>query len=316
MFASLMSGTSPDTVMIMLKDTSKRALKLLEIESIINTPIIVLLPFIMLDFLETFEVGTFFSRFVEQIGPFLQQIITGIGAGVLIGLVIFKIMRKKYSEKLSPLAVIAAALLTYVLAENLGGNGVLAVTTAGLFFGNIYVKEKANLQEFSALFSIFLEILVFILIGLLIKIPLNPAFFGKTALLFLVYLLIRFFSVYISFDKTDFNLKEKIFMTLVMPKGIAVAVVVAILIAYNIAGIQALLDVILMFMLYSIILATITLKFSKFFLHVNVVSSPDKLPKSVVVENPAATPKNVLKRIVTSKKTTKVKKSSASKAKK
>ena len=50
--------------------------------------------------------------------------------------------KKQYSEILSPVTLIASTILTYILAEELGGNGVLAVTTLGLFFGNVYIKRK------------------------------------------------------------------------------------------------------------------------------------------------------------------------------
>ena len=65
----------------------------------------------------------------------------------------FKAMKRTYSEVLSPVATITAALLSYILAENLGGNGVLAVTTLGVFFGTITVKKKVHLQEFSSMFA-------------------------------------------------------------------------------------------------------------------------------------------------------------------
>ena len=63
-----------------------------------------------------------------------------------------------------------AAILSFILAENLGGNGVLAVTTMGLFVGNMIVKEKGSITEFASLFSLMLELLVFVLLGLVIEI--------------------------------------------------------------------------------------------------------------------------------------------------
>ena len=277
MFATLMSGTSPDVVLIMVKDSTNKVLQMLKIESILNTPLIVLLPFVILTLIQSVDTLVL-ATFVQQIAPFFQQIITGIGAGVLVGLVIFKIMRKTYSETLSPLAIITAALLSYILAENLGGNGVLAVTSAGLFFGNIYVKQKVKLEEFSMLFSTFLEILVFVLVGLLISVPLTINFFLKSGSLFLIYLFIRFIAVQVSFRKADYNLKEKIFISLNAPKGIAVAVVVATLFIYSVPGtltfidgIKTLLDLSLIFMIYSILVSSIIIKLSKFFVRAQVI---------------------------------------------
>jgi len=266
MFAALMSGTAPDIVLTMLKNTKNRVVELLKIESILNTPLIVLIPFIILDLYNDYGKGLFFSKFMESIGPFLQQFVTGIGAGILVGIVVFKVMRTKYSEKLSPIALITAALITYILAENLGGNGVLAVTTLGLFFGNVYVREKDTLHEFSYMFSNSLEILVFILVGIIINFPLNFEFIFKSILLFVIYLVIRYIAVQLCFSKLNYSVKEKLFMTLNVSKGIAVAVVVFILATYNIPKMIPILDIVLAFIVYSIVLSTIVTKLSRNFL--------------------------------------------------
>ena len=270
LFATLMSGTAPDAVLMMLKKSKNRIFELLEIEALVNTPLVVLLPFIMLDFIQSVEVEYIFSRFIEQIGPFIQQFVTGIGAGIVIGIIVFRIMKKKYSETLSPLAIITSALLTYILAENLGGNGVLAVMTMGLFFGNMYVTHKVQLMEVSAFFANSLEILVFILIGLIIKIPLNFVFIYKSLLLFVIYLVIRYAAITISLKKLGYNFKEKIFMAFNVQKGIAVAVVAFTLTTLHVRGIQTILHLTLLFMLYSIIISTIVIRFSNYFVKTEV----------------------------------------------
>jgi NhaP-type Na+/H+ or K+/H+ antiporter len=174
-------------------------------------------------------------------------------------------MRKAYSVVLSPLAVITSALLAYIIAENLDGNGVLAVTSMGLLFGNVYVKQKFQLREFASVFSNSLEILVFVLIGIVIAIPFSTDFFIRSIALFLLYLLIRFFSIIFSLRSMNFTLKEKIFMSLNAQKGIAVAVVVFSLATLEIEGIQTILNLSLAFMLYSIILSSVVFRIARFF---------------------------------------------------
>lgn len=278
LFAAVMSGTSPDTVLSMFKNLKNKVTQLLGVESIINTPLMVLIPFLLIDLMLSVEGNFTISIFLEQFRPFALQILTGIGTGVVVGLIIFKTMKKQYSEEISPLALIAAALLTYILSENLGGNGVLAVTVAGVMFGAFYVKEKKHLMEFSLIFSNFLEILVFIFVGLLIEIPFNLMFFVKSGGLFLIYVLIRFVSVEMSLPGTkDFTFKEKLFITLNMPKGIAVAVVASTLLIYTvpgaanfIPGLNLLLDIVLIFLIYSIVLSTIVIKFANYFIQLEV----------------------------------------------
>jgi len=182
-FSTLMAGTSADVVLSIFKDKYNKVTNLLEVESIVNTPFTVLLPFIILSFMQKVWVqNVIYKDFLMQILSIFQQIITGIGAGVLMGILVFKMMRKYYSQRLSPLILITATLLTYILAENLSGSGVLAVTIFGLFFGNFYVKQKQVLFEFSSTFGNSLMILVFVLVGLQISLPFDDIrFFPRSS---------------------------------------------------------------------------------------------------------------------------------------
>ncbi|MDA1196696.1 MAG: cation:proton antiporter [Nanoarchaeota archaeon] len=266
LFAFMMSGTAPDSIISLLKSTKNKAAQLLSIESVINSPLTVLLPFILIDFITSFEQIDIFSTFVQQIGPFLQQFVSGIGSGIVVGIVISKVMKKQYSETISPLAIITAALLAYVLAENLGGNGVLAVTTLGLFIGHVYVSHRVHIMEIASFFANSLEILVFVLIGVIIKFPLDGKFIITSLALFAVYLVIRFVAIEWSCRKIDLSGKEKIFMALNSQKGIAVAVVAFSLSTLNLPGLTTILHLTIVFMLYSIILSTVVAKASKIFL--------------------------------------------------
>src|SRR3989338_5433138 len=260
-FAAVMSGTSPDVVLSMFGNNISRAVELLKVESILNTPFTVLIPFIILDLIINLLQGQGLPAITNQIGPLLTQVITGVGTGILIGIIIFKFMSRYYSETLSPLAIIIAALLSYVLAQQLGGNGVLAVTTLGLFFGSIRIKEKISLMGFSSIFSNALEILLFVLLGYIINFPLTFQFIFKSVILFTIYLAVRYLSVKIALKGT-ITRSEQWFLTLNVSKGIPVAVVTFSLSSLtNIAGISELLNYILVFILYSILLSTITTKY-------------------------------------------------------
>src|SRR3989338_208144 len=284
LFAALMSGTASDVVMSMIKETKNEVIKLLEIESIFNTPLIVIIPFLILELISNIgflSSSIIISKLIEQLIPFLQQFITGIGAGVVIGLAAVKILREQHAHVLSPLALISAALLTYILAENLGGNGVLAVTAMGFIFGNMALKDKGHIQEFSKIFSIFLELVVFILIGLLIDVPMTFSFLSKSFVLFLIFLLIRLIAVEVALLKNNYTFKEKLFISLVVPKGIATAVVAVSLIGNQLSGMETILDLTLIFIVYSIVLASGVLKFSKFFINLKLVDDRDTVRKSV-----------------------------------
>ena len=233
----------------------------------INTPLTVIIPFMVIEMSKTFSWGTIVGSFLEQIIPFLQQIVTGIGAGIVVFLLIFKILKGKYLEVLTPVTLLVSALLTYVLAEGLKGNGILAVTALGILFGNVYFQKKETLQTFGQVLSTLFEILVFLLLGLSIKLPGSWVFYVKALILFVVYLALRGGVIFLIFKNTkDRTIKEKVFMTLNSSKGVAVAVVVFFLISLGIG--REVIDLGVLFILYSLIVSTIMGKSSKFFLHV------------------------------------------------
>ena len=191
---------------------------------------------------------------------------TGVGTGLILGILAVIIIRKIYSNKIAPLIVIASVLGIYATAENIAGNGILAVTTFGLIFGKSKIREKVELEKFNDAFTDLLTIIVFILVGMLIIIPLDKIFILKSLALFLIFLIIRYISVNLTFKKSALKKKEKIFMALNAPKGAASIVVVFILSTYAIPGLQTILNLILAFIIYTIILSTITIKFKEHFL--------------------------------------------------
>ena len=123
--------------------------------------------------------------------------------------------------------------------------------------------------------------MVFILIGLLIDVPMTFSFLSKSFVLFLIFLLIRLIAVEVALLKNNYTFKEKLFMSLVVPKGIATAVVAVSLIGNQLSGMETILDLTLIFIVYSIVLASGVLKFSKFFINLKLVDDRDTVRKSV-----------------------------------
>jgi len=253
LFSSIILGTVPEITLGTHYKT--RAANMLILESIFNTPLSVVLPFLFLKLMQTVpEMAP--SVLLDHTIPFLMNIIVGIGAGVFVGIILLKLIQHAYTQVYAPLAVIIAALLAYVLAENLGGSGVLAVTTLGIFFGNIYVKEKIKLLETESVLTKAFTILLFILTGLVIDLPYNTTFFITSGLLFAAFVFIRFIATTLSLK--GYTWHEKLYMALNAPKGIATISVVFVLATHNVQDVSIVADMATAFFLYSIILGTIT----------------------------------------------------------
>ena len=284
-FAALMSGTDAASVLSMFKDKANRVLDFLKLEAIFNTPFTVIIPFILLQMINVFAVSesnSFTATVANQTGPFLLNILVGLGSGVLVSLIVLRLMRKFYNAALSPTALLTAALLSYVLAENLQGDGVIAVATLGFSFANIAVKNKESLQEFNFMLSGILEILVFVLVGMIININLEPVFLLKAFLLFIIGIIIRALTINVSLNPEEFTKRERWFIILNMPKGLAVAVVILTLGVSIIGkepfvsdgllsyGLQQMLDLSVMVTLFSLILSSILSVFSKRFIRIKI----------------------------------------------
>jgi sodium/hydrogen antiporter len=253
-FGTIMAGTAPDVIMTLLHNSKIKVLDVLRIESIINTPFVVLLPILVIQISRDITTGIV-SDFFRQL---MINVITGIGAGVVVGIIMFKAMRTTYSEIYSPIAVITASLISYILAENIGGNGILAVTTLGLFFANLDIKQKVSLLRFQSVLATLLRVLIFVLVGVIITLPSNVWFYINSAMLFVAYLAIRYLSL--EFSAREFNVHQRLFMTLSAAKGLPV-VVVTFTLAAVFGGLENVLDHVLIIVVYSLITASLVSKF-------------------------------------------------------
>jgi cell volume regulation protein A len=258
-FASLLIGSDPSAIANLIKVKQNKSLRLLLIESIFNSPLTVVIPLIFVDYIRLVP-GVSMNFFDKFLLSFIAQVIAGIGAGFVVGIVIFKLMRNKYSEKLSPVAIFTAAILSYSLAELVNGSGVFAVTTLGLFFGNAYFKNKDLLQHYSSVVSEIMQILVFVLIGFVFSFrTITAAFVLKLLLIFSVLCLVRLFAVLLVFRKSSYTQLEKLFLTFSFPKGIAAAVAI---IAVQMTGLVSveLINLAIGVLFLSVVFSTISIK--------------------------------------------------------
>lgn len=237
---------------------SRRALTIIKVESIFNSPLTVLLPFIFLG-LVALEPGALFEP-MKYLAQFWQMIAAGVGTGIIIGFAVSKIMKGMLKEY-SSLILFSIALITYALAENVGGSGMLAVAICGLIAGNLVLskKEKEEVQRFEDQLSEMLRISVFTLLGAQVMLPLDP----NQLLLAFGFFLVVFFSrpVFLiptlgkqrkKFDKQDLTI-----MSFVAPRGLAAAAMAGIVAGFlpEVGGL--IMNIIFMVILFSVLFSTI-----------------------------------------------------------
>src|SRR3989338_7308469 len=263
-FSAVMAGTSPEVLSSLLIKAKHKVLDVLNIESVINDPITLIIPLIV------FNIYTGAVATNDVVNSFIQQVAFGIFSGIVIGFIAFNLLRIVYSneDNISPLILVALALGTFVLTERFNGDGILAVTSLAIMFANAPIREKFELQKFSSLFANFLRVVLFILLGLIIKLHFDFNFIINSFALFLILLIIRYISVELSCANSNFTLREKLFMTLNVPKGITTAILLVIIGQLFLAD-EIILNLGLMFVLYSVIIGAISMKFSNSWLNLD-----------------------------------------------
>ena len=199
----------------------------LEIESGSNDPMAIFLTIALVEAILARETGGAFGSavlldFVLQMGIGL---IAGYGGGVMIvGLV----NRLNMERGLTPIFVIALALLVFSVTGALGGSGFLAVYVAGLYAGNRQMKAAPIVRRFQDGMTWLAQIIMFLLLGLLATPSQFPAIVLQAVglALFLIFVA-RPAAVWLALLPFDFQRAESAFVAWVGLRG-AVSILLAI----------------------------------------------------------------------------------------
>jgi len=262
--STAVSGTAIEFLFSAVEVSKNKAVELLKLESFFNTPLTIIIPLFIAEAFVIGKSGFSVSGALSLI-PLLKEIIIGIGAGVVVGLMLLKVVYMMYDERYSPIALIVASLLAYVLAESLSGSGLWGVAALGFFFGNTYIKKKVVLQEFSGSIATLLSIFVFIMLAFVIQIRITLSLLAYALVIYAALIAVRYLVFNIAYLRS-FNQKEKVFLAFQNPKGIALIVAMFMLASYSIAELQQVLQLGIVIMFYSIISSAIFARFSKFFI--------------------------------------------------
>lgn len=167
LIGAVISSTDAASVFSILK-SKKLALKnqttpMLEVESGSNDPTAYMLTIIILKIMN--GAGSYDDYFLM----ILAQFIVGVSCAVLLSYITLYLYRKfnLKSEGLEIIFFVAMVLLSFSLAEKLGGNGYLSTYIFGIIVGNRYIKNKRVLINFFDGLTGLVQIAIFFLLGLL-----------------------------------------------------------------------------------------------------------------------------------------------------
>jgi len=261
-FAALVCGTSLPVLSPLFKNSKNEINKFLTIESMFNTIIVLLVPFILFDLTSSFNTSfTTFLEFRMLLSPFLEKMIIGIGAGFIIGLLIVKLLNRHYLKTKSHLAFLFFSFIAYLLADRLEGQGIYAVAVVGIMFGNIVIKQKTQLHEYTSIISNVFESILFILLGYMVNLEFNIFMFVYSFLIFVAYIVLRYIALWLVLKSPHYTQEERKVAVILSPKGLPTAIVIIVLISKG--SLPTITTLAFLVMVYSIIVSAYSLNESK-----------------------------------------------------
>lgn len=198
--------------------------ELIELESGTNDPMAV--------FLTTGLIQQLISpsdSLLNLVPQFFIQMLLGTVLGLGLGRAMTLLINKSRLEfeGLYPVLSMALVLLTYGVTVMLGGNGFLAVYLAGLVLGNSNFVHRRSLLRFHDGLAWLMQIVMFLVLGLLVFPRQIPPIAGAGLLLSLFLILVaRPLSVFVSLCWTRFDWRSKALIGWVGLRG-AVPIVLA-----------------------------------------------------------------------------------------
>lgn len=173
LFGAIISATDPISVLAIFKDlkVDKRHSLIMEGESLFNDGTAVVLFGILLG-----SVAAGKSSVLNGVGLYLLAVIGGAVLGSVLGYLASRITKTVDDPQIEITLTTILAYGSYLLAFNLHLSGVIATASAGLVLGNVGAKKgmsektRTAMQSFWEYISFVMNSLVFLLIGLEIRV--------------------------------------------------------------------------------------------------------------------------------------------------
>ena len=226
LFGAIVGSTDAAAVFSVLggKNIDTRITSTLEAESGSNDPMAVFLTVSLMEWILQPDMNLW---------SLLFSFIWEMGIGLLLGWVLAKLavyLINKInleSSGLYPVMAIGFAVLTYGLAAQIHGSGLLAVYVLGLVMGNSDLMYHRTISNFNHSFAWLMQITMFILLGLLVfpQELVNIAWQGLI-LSFILMVVARPIGVYLSLLFAKFSFREKTLISWAGLRG-AVPIVLA-----------------------------------------------------------------------------------------
>ena len=242
-------------------DVPRRLQQGINVESGLNDGLA--LPVVMVAAIASAQItGTHVEGLPDNVWVYaLLQVVLGPLVGIVVGYGLARLLdlavRARWATTVfQGIYFLCTAFLAFVVAEWLGGNGLIAAFIGGLVFGNVLRCSNNFIGEFMESEGQLLTILTFLVFGA-VMVPLGIEHAsGKTIVLAVLYLtIVRMLPIWLSLAGTGLTLYEKVFLSWFGPRGLA-SILFALLILerFTIPGRDEIMACVVLTVMLSIVL--------------------------------------------------------------
>ena len=228
LFAALIIVTGPTVIAPILQNIplNRNVSTVLKWEGILIDPIGALIAVLVFEFIQSAEGGLAFTShaFIQ----FFNIILIGLALGSIAGYALYLLIKYELiPHYLLNVFTLASVLSVFVFSDILAKeSGLLSVVVMGTVMGNLDVPRLKEILSFKESLSVLLISILFILLAANINISeleLVIKDWRTLALFGFVVLVLRPVSVFLSTYGSDLNIREKLFVSWVGPRGIVAA---------------------------------------------------------------------------------------------
>ncbi|OWV81538.1 potassium transporter [Rhizobium sp. R634] len=232
LLGSIVASTDAAAVFFLLRiggiNIRDKVRSTLEVESGTNDPMAIFLTIALVEVLASGE--RYHGINIGMLAMFVQQMGLGVILGLLGGMMIVLIVSKLDTDRgLTPIFVLALALLVFSFAGTVGGSGFLAVYVAGIYAGNRKMQAIGTIKRFQDGMTWLAQIIMFLVLGLLATPSQFPVIIVPAILLALFLIFVaRPLAIWLSLLPFDYTQQEIGFVAWVGLRG-AVSILLAIM---------------------------------------------------------------------------------------
>ncbi len=266
LLGTIVGGTSSAIVMPLMSRARvpQQVSSLLSLESVLNSPVIIVIALVLLESIVAGEAGIALSTVGIGI---VTQFLLGLSVGVIAGLFWLWILTLLQKEEYNDILTLAIVLLLYFAVEKINGSGVIFALVFGLILGNgvgvgklLKLKRTAEateiMKKFTAQIYFFIKTFFFIYLGLIISFG-DPMLVVMGMVISLILLLVRYIAVLFTSIGNHTLFSNRGILTTMFARGESAAVLVQVVVAAGIVNASVYPDIIMAVIITSVVISAL-----------------------------------------------------------